>query len=54
MQTDNEREDERMDIIARNGNEGLHYEMSRIETLRYRHEMIDEVEEEKEEPECPA
>lgn len=39
---------DRINNIARNGNNGEHYSMSRIETLKdgYRHDMIDEVEEE--------
>ena len=35
-------DEERMDNIGRNGGEGLHYEMSRIATLRQRIDMLDE------------
>lgn len=37
-------DEERIDIIGQNGNDGIHYEMSRVATLKYRHDMIDEVE----------
>lgn len=39
---DNNFNEERMDIIGQNGGDGIHYEMSRIKTLKYRHDMIDE------------
>lgn len=38
----NKFDEERMDIIGQNGGEALHYEMGRVATLRYRHDMIDE------------
>jgi hypothetical protein len=35
-------DEERMDIIGQNGGDGIHYEMSRIATLRQRIDMLDE------------
>tara|TARA_R110000787_G_scaffold193899_2_gene305443 strand:- start:30624 stop:30800 length:177 start_codon:yes stop_codon:yes gene_type:complete len=35
-------DEDRMDIIGQNGNDGTHYEMSRIATLRQRIDMLDE------------
>ena len=35
-------DEERIDIIGQNGGDGIHYQMGRIATLKYRHDQIDE------------